>query len=186
MTRIDIALLRTLLRYEPETGKLFWLERGASLFTANRFKTAEQQCRWWNGRFAGKEAFTAVHKTGCRHGHVLRELHYAHIVAWALHYGEWPADDIDHEDGNRSNNRAGNMRVVTHQVNMQNKKIYKNSKSGVHGVVWSDKKRRWQAYITVNKRRSHLGYFNNMDSAVAARMNAEREAGCFHANHGRA
>lgn len=32
MSDIDGALLRTLLRYEPETGKLFWLERTASLF----------------------------------------------------------------------------------------------------------------------------------------------------------
>lgn len=184
--RIDAALLRHLLRYEPETGKLFWARRDVMLFEATAAKSAETQCLWWNGRFADKEAFTASGAHSARHGKIFGQPYYAHIVIWALQTGAWPENDIDHEDGVRSNNVWANLRDVTHQVNMQNKQVYKSSKSGVHGVAWRESRRRWQAYITVNKRRSHLGYFNNKDSAVAARMTAEREAGCFHANHGRA
>lgn len=69
---------------------------------------------------------------------------------------------------------------------MQNKKIYKNNGSGVHGVSFDKIKKRWQCYITVNKKRRHIGYSRELDAAIAARRAAEVEANCFYENHGRA
>lgn len=186
MKNIDIALLRRLLCYEPETGKLYWLERPVEMFEDGVQKTAEQLCSWWNGRFAGKEAFTAKGVYGCRTGRIFGQTYYAHRVAWALHFSAWPPHDIDHEDGNRSNNRIHNLRAATHQMNMQNKKLYSSNSSGCHGVSFTRRTKRWQAYITVNRKRRHIGYFDTQDAAIAARQTAERETGAFHVNHGRA
>lgn len=186
MREIPIDLLRTLLRYEPETGKLFWLERDVSLFNETLSRTAQHACNQWNARCAGKEAFTALGGHGAHEGRIFGKAYYAHIVAWALHNGDWPAYDIDHEDGNRANNCIGNLRDVTHQVNMQNKKLYRSNSSGAHGVTFHIQKKRWQALITVNGKRHHLGTFTNKDDAISARITAERERNTFHANHGRA
>lgn len=184
MREIPIETLRQLLRYEPETGKLYWLERPVEMFTGNWNKTAEQLCSWWNHRFAGQEALTATGVYGCRAGRIFRQTAYAHRVALALTNGEWPSS-VDHINGDRSDNRIANLRVVDHQTNMQNKKVYRTSVSGQHGVV-PYRHGKWQAYITVNKKRRHIGYFSNLQDAIAARKAAEAECGAFHANHGRA
>lgn len=185
MTReIDIDLLRTLLRYEPDTGKLFWLERTPDLFVSNPNKTATQLCNWWNNRFANTEAFTATGVYGCRAGRIFGQNYYAHRVIWALHYGAWPRN-IDHIDGDRANNPITNLRSVEHLANMQNKKLYSSSSSGTHGVAWNKRASKWQCYITVDRKRRHIGYFTSKTDAIAARKNAEIGTG-FHQNHGRA
>lgn len=43
--------------------------------------------------------------------------HSVHIVIWLWHHREWPTDTIDHKDGNKLNNRIGNLRVMTSQDN---------------------------------------------------------------------
>lgn len=81
-TRADITpeLLRQLLRYEPETGKLFWRLRSREYFsTENRFLS-------WNALYAGKEALTADTGAGYRHGAVLCHLFKAHRVVGDIAY----------------------------------------------------------------------------------------------------
>lgn len=179
---IDVDLLRRLLRYEPDTGKLFWRHRSADLFTPTNNKTAEQLCRWWNGRFAGQEALTAVGPHDCRHGKIFGIPAYAHRVAWAMQTGEWPVNEVDHEDGKRSNNRFGNLRDVTHAVNMKNKRLYKNGNGVVHGVTLH-KRGGWQAQVSIDGKRHYIGTFKCWGKAVNARKSYERT---FHTNHGRA
>ncbi len=183
---MKISDLRELLRYDPDTGKLFWLPRDVSHFTPTPKRSAEHLCKWWNNRFANKEAFTAIGAHDAYIGKVHGRNYYAHIVIWALHYGEWPTHEIDHEDGNRLNNCISNLRDVTHQKNMQNKALYKSNNSGAHGVFFDKKKDRWLSYITVNRSRKHIGTFNNFYEAIHSRKNAEKEYDCFHVNHGRA
>lgn len=185
MAEIDIDILRKLIRYEPESGRLFWLNRDVSMFLGTVSRTPEHLCKWWNNRFAEKEAFTSICGSGAFNGKIFGESIYAHRIAWALHHGTWPCEDIDHINGNRLDNRAVNLRVVNHQQNMQNKKRYKSCKSGTPGVAWNEPRRRFQVYITVNKHHRHIGWFKILDDAIAARRIAERDAGCFHPNHGR-
>ena len=68
---------RALLRYEPETGRLFWLPRPESMFTAGWHQ------RSWNTRYAGQEAFTAT-LDGYKKGAMFDRVLYAHHVAWAV------------------------------------------------------------------------------------------------------
>jgi hypothetical protein len=44
----------------------------------------------------------------------------AHRLAWLYVTGRWPHPEIDHIDGDRTNNRFANLREVTHSENMRN------------------------------------------------------------------
>jgi len=170
----DPAYLRQRLRYEPETGKLFWREWPA-------------HGPRWNGKCAGKEAFTSLDTGGYRHGHIDRKMVRAHRVAWAIYYGEWPAGEVDHSNHIRADNRLVNLRVVNATGNQQNQSIYRNNTSGIVGVCWRKGRASgaWRAYIQGDGRRINLGHFADFDEAVAARKAAEAKYG-FHENHGHA
>jgi len=175
--------IRKLLEYNPATGKLFWRERSTEFFNDGK-RSAETACRCWNARHAGKEAFTADHGDGYRHGRILDRVYFAHRVIWALTHGEWPVDQIDHINGVKDDNRIKNLRAVTHQENSKNQKLRDTNTSGHVGVCWYEQTRKWQARIRVNGRCVHLGYFVRKDDAIDARKAAEVEYD-YHPNHGR-
>ena len=173
----DPKTLRKLLRYEPDTGNLFWRHRDASLF-----KT-ERDCKRWHNRYGGKQA-------GCINGrgYIVIRLSgrglRAHRIAWAIHHGRWPTDQIDHVNGDRADNRIENLREVTIQENQKNKKTPCTNTSGVMGVRWDKQRAKWRALIKVDGKAQHLGCFDSIEDAAAARAKAEVEHD-FHENHGR-
>lgn len=172
-------LLRKLLTYDADTGKLYWRERPVDMFPHQRAANS------WNARFAGKEALTADSDKGYRKGKIYGTTQLAHRVIWAMEMDVHPSDQIDHENGNRSDNRLANLRDVTNAENGRNQKRHNTSTSGVTGVYWNKARRKWRAHIKISGRQHHLGLFNNFADAVAARHSAETEHG-FHENHGRA
>ena len=174
--------LRKLLRYEPDTGKLYWLERSAELFEDGK-RSAEHNCAVWNGRFANKEAFTSVDGDGYKKSRIFSRDFRAHRVAWVIYYGEWP-HEIDHINGVRDDNRLENLRSVSHAENCKNQKLPSDNTSGVIGVCWYKPTRKWIAQIRANGRQVNLGYFVKKDDAIAARKAAEVKYN-FHSNHGR-
>lgn len=175
-------VLRQLLEYDPETGRLTWKERGIEWFRDDTHVSAAQRMALWNGCFAGKDAFSALHN-GYRHGELLRQKVAAHRVIYKMMTGEDP-DVIDHINGDRGDNRWVNLRNVSFKENTQNACISKNNKSGVTGVSWHKLTGKWRATIFQDYRQKYLGVFDNLEDAVAARKAAEREIG-FHPNHGR-
>ena len=82
--------------------------------------------------------------------------------------------EVDHIDGNTSNNRKSNLRVVSHLENMQNKKIYKNNTSGTTGVSQL-RNGKWKARIMVNGNEMWLGTFETKEEAVYVRHAAEEK-----------
>jgi hypothetical protein len=56
------------------------------------------------------------------------------------------------------------------------RRIRSDNKSGMKGVYFNERSHKWHATITVNKKRKHLGYFNNYEEAAQARQMAEQEA----------
>jgi hypothetical protein len=158
--------VRKLLEYDASTGLLTWLPRPEKNVSA---------------RIAGKTAgspnqrgYIIVTINGCDY--------QGHRVAWVLHYGRWPAKQIDHINGNKGDNRICNLREVTQVENSRNAKLNRNNTSGHCGVLREEGK--WTACIMVRGRLIRLGTFKLIDDAVAARKQAERKYG-FHENHGR-
>ncbi len=175
--------VRELIRYDPATGKLFWLERDVSFFRDGKH-SAEHRQRCWNSRYAGTEAFTSIDSRGYRQGWICNRHESAHRVIWAVVHGCWPAQEIDHVNGDRSDNRLANLREVTPQENRRNMSISARNTSGVAGVNWDARRETWRARITVNYKEIYLGEFSIFDEARSARKAAEQQYG-FHRNHGR-
>jgi len=116
--------------------------------------------------------------------YVLARHIYGHHLVWILHNGSVPKYQIDHENGDRSDNRIVNLRDVPPTENMRNVKRYITNTSGQVGVSWDKRRNKWAAHITVNYTMHHLGRFTDLADAIAARKEAEIFYG-FHANHGR-
>ena len=73
---------------------------------------------------------------------------------------------IDHIDGNRTNNSLGNLRIVNHQQNHFNRTKTK-------GYYWNKQLNKWQAYIGLNGRNIYLGRFDNESDAHSAYLSAK-------------
>ncbi len=114
---------------------------------------------------------------------VLRKDHYAHRLAWLYMTGKFPDNEIDHINGDGSDNRWTNLRDVTRQNNMRNVKVLNNNTSGITGVYWNKQLGCWAVQIKVNMKQISLGTFGNMFDAACARKSAELFYG-FHENHG--
>lgn len=185
MAALTYDQVSQILKYDPETGKLFWLPRPPELFLdgTGKHNSAERNAGRWNGRFAGKEAFTAVTQNGYKFGRIFDQGHYAHRIAWLLATKEWPVTGIDHIDGDRANNRLANLREADAAENMKNQKLHAGNVSGAHGVTWCKPLNKWQAFIKVKGAPQFLGYYHDLTEAVAVRKSAETEHG-YHHNHG--
>lgn len=162
-------LLRKLLRYEPETGKLFWLPRDREFFNSDGSWKA------WNTRFANKEAFSQAHNQGYLMGGIFKQSHLAHRIIWALQTGEWPVYEVDHSDRNRKNNIWENLRAASATENTSNRCSRKNSTSKYLGVNWSDAAQKWLVRIRKNRFQKYIGIFNCEIEAAKAYDAAAKE-----------
>jgi hypothetical protein len=163
-------LLRQLLCYEPETGNLFWRER-ENPENSNALNT-------WNKRWANSLALAYVDpSSGYKVGRLSGSRVYSHRIIAAIVWGYYP-EEVDHINGDRADNRLLNLRSCSRSQNCKNLKLPSDNSSGHIGVGRKDKG--WRARIFG----IHLGTFENIDDAIAARKEAEAKYG-FHPNHGR-
>jgi hypothetical protein len=152
MTKIirPLAGLEEVLRYEPDTGKFFWL-----IDRPSRTKVGDR---------AGYLAET---------GYIRITYNYttyrAHRVAWYLHTGKDPNPlNIDHINGDRADNKITNLRLATTAQNAKNQRKRDGTSSRYKGVKWREKTGKWQAQITVDGRSVYLGsYDNQLDAHLA-------------------
>lgn len=102
-----------------------------------------------------------------------RRLYLAHRLVWLYARGEWPAEHIDHINGDRSDNRIENLRDVSPHVNSQNRRTVRKETQSTYLGVWKNHKG-WQAVLTVAGARRCLGTFKTPEEAHAAYVAAKR------------
>jgi hypothetical protein len=155
------ARLKELLTYNPETGEFRWSTTPRKGVRA--------------GGIAGNILST---------GHRIRidRLEYkAHRLAWLWVYGRWPQDDIDHINGDPTDNRIANLREATDSQNLGNSKRRADNTSGFKGVARSSAKaEKWRAHL----QGQYLGSFDTKEEAHAAYVAKARELYGEFANDG--
>lgn len=149
------AVLKALFDYDPEEGLLRWRPRDGN----GTFNTLRA------GNPAGYKS-----KRGYWQITLERRHYWNHRLIWKMVYGVEPRE-IDHIDGDKSNNRLANLRDVDRSANSRNVRRY--PKSGVVGVHYAKIGNRWTAQIRVRNATRHLGNFVTKAEAVAARKGAE-------------
>ena len=166
MSELDQAELKRLFEYNPATGIFL------------RLVTAS------NNAMAGTEP-GSLSADGYRRVQIQGASYSAHRLAWLYTHGRWPNGQIDHINGDKSDNRLENLREVSNAENGRNTKRRSTNTSGTMGVHWDKAAGKWRARIDVDGATKHLGLFENKQDAIDTRKAAEIEFG-YHENHGRA
>lgn len=156
-TDLTAEQARELVRYVPETGEFYYVER-----RSNRCHKDGRA-----GSF-GQRGIVQIRIKG--------ENYLAHRLAFLLMTGEWPKQVVDHIDGNPSNNRWSNLRDVSQQVNTYNlRRTHRHKRhSRLLGAHWCEQGKLWKSSITVNGKAQHLGVFATAEEASAAYLDAKR------------
>lgn len=177
-------LLHELLDLDKSSGSLTWKVRTPDHFMDGKSaRCPAWRASRWNSRHAGNPAL-AVNVDGYRKGYICGEVHSAHRVIFAMVTGIWPAGQVDHINGDRSDNRPENLREVTNRQNARNQKRFRTNTSGVSGVVWNKAESAWKARINDDSGRRNLGTYKTKAEAIAARRAAEILVG-YSKTHGR-
>ena len=125
------------------------------------------------GQIAG-----TINKKGYSYINLKGKLYLKHRIIWIMHNGALNSTDvIDHNNQNILDNRIENLRLANKSQNGQNTYVSKRNTSGHKGVSWAKTVQKWVAYINLNRKRHILGYFDDINDAVAARKKAEQELG---------
>lgn len=174
------AELAELVHYRAEDGLLFWKPREDRhfAFCGDRGPALRKM---WNSRFAFRPAFAAPNIEGYLKGALWGKSLSAHRVVWALHNHERPVPEIDHINGDKTDNRIQNLRPVSRMQNCRNKRIQKNNTSGVSGI--SKVGRKWLARFTDKGKRVRVGVYSDILEAERALREA-REARGYSPDHG--
>ena len=75
---------------------------------------------------------------------------------------------VDHINGDTLDNRKENLRLCTQSQNLANRGKQKNNSSGLKGVYWFSRTKRWMARIQINNQDKYLGYFDTKEQAAQA------------------
>lgn len=144
---ISLEYLKSILRYEPETGNWFYI--------VNRGRSSK-------GSLAGYASKDGYHRIlTCGKSYV------SHRLAWFYMTGEWPKDQIDHINGIKLDNRWCNLREATISQNNRNKKVNGKNRTGLKGVSIG-KNGKFRVYIG-------LGSFDTKEEAKAVYNEAAKK-----------
>lgn len=167
---IDVAILKTLIDYNPETGAFFWKER----------TILKPQDKVWNKRFANKQTgyLANIHGFKCVQIRIHDKLYRAHRIAWAYVNGDWPKEEIDHINLDPTDNRIVNLRLADRSQNECNKKIRIDNKLGVKGVFFDENRKKYMVQLKfknnkIRKRVSTLEEERDLYAALVSKFHGE-------------
>jgi hypothetical protein len=108
--------------------------------------------------------------------------YYIHRLIFVMFYGYFPKQ-IDHIDGNRSNNRIENLREANNAQNNWNKTTTKANTSGRKNVYWHSAAKKWAVEIKVNTVKKYIGIFDDLELADLVAQEARNKYFGSWANH---
>lgn len=117
------------------------------------------------GKAAAGSVITQTGNHGYLRVRVDGEYYLVHRLLWRMRTGVWP-DRVDHIDRNPLNNRADNLREVTHAQNMQNTKMQVNNTSGHRGVSWHKASQKWIVQINNHGKSTYGGLHHCKETAI--------------------
>jgi hypothetical protein len=160
--------LKLLCHYDPDTG----------VFMRIRKIT-------WVGNIINSESVPSkTTRFGYYQMNIFGRPYAIHRLIFLYMNGRFPKHDVDHINGDRTDNRWVNLREVSRRENMMNVGLRSNSTTGVTGVSRRKDTGKYVAYVDVMGQRIRLGNFDTLSEAVDARTKASEQHG-FHQNHGR-
>ncbi len=163
--RYTLKEIQEKFEYNPETGEVFILNSG----------------RWKKKKLAQAVSIDGYYRSNVNVGDKKMQI-LMHRVAWELYNKKLIGElIIDHRDQDKLNNKIDNLRVVTRAINNQNLGLKSNNKLGGHNIEKLPSGK-YRARITVRSKKIHLGTFENLDDAIAAKLAANQKYG-FHENH---
>ena len=165
---VDIDLLHKMFHYDRETGRLT-----RKISRSNRVKVGTEP-----GYITGY-GYRMIHLAV---GERKLKIH-AHRIIWAMVYGKFPENQIDHINGNRLDNRIENLRSVKNRENGKNQKLRSTNKTGIHGLYWDAINEAWTVQIYFDNKKIWLGRHKDFFDAACVRKSAEVRFG-YHQNHG--
>ena len=153
--------LKELLHYNPETGVFTW--------KVNRGPARE-----------GKKAGSVETRKGYQRLTIRADykLYFAHQLVFLYMTGKLPekGKEVDHIDGDTSNDRWENLRIVARRYNQLNRHTSPRGCTGVRGVSVCKKSKKFRAYIGENQTQIYLGHFPTLEEAKTVREQALAEA----------
>jgi hypothetical protein len=174
MSEQSLILIREYFTYDPESGIV-------------SYRKAPKYHEKYVGKEAGKikpNTYKGVQTNQYRSLVFFNKDYLVHHIAWFLHHGSWPTEQIDHIDGNGINNKIKNLREATSAQNCQNRRQQPNESTGITGVTKRRDCDRYQATIEAKRKYYHLGIFPTLEEAIEARRAAElKYHGAYSVNH---
>jgi hypothetical protein len=151
---LEAEELREIFHYDPETGVI----------------TRKKNFRKYRDRI-GKVCTWKVSFGHLAVSHKRKSI-LAHRLAVLLMTGDWPAEFVDHVNGDPADNRWCNLRQCSRAENTRHQKVHKRSATGHRGVHYVKRYDAWRAVICVNRKLIYLGQFGRIEDAIAARAAA--------------
>ena len=136
-----------------EEGRLFWKSKPNPNVNISRIKIGAQANK------KNSNGYFDVQLDG--------QKYRVHRIVWALLHKKDPGDfQVDHVNGNRTDNSPSNLRLCNNGQNQLNAKIHSNNKSGIKGVCLtsSQHEKPWLSYY----RGKILGRFTTIEEAAKA------------------
>lgn len=162
----DRAYLKECFDYDALSGSLTWRARPLSHFNTKKGHSI------FNSTRPGCSALL-IHQidehTKRAYVRVKGGSYFAHRVIMHMLGHDIDGMEVDHKDGNPLNNRADNLRAATKSQNGMNTRVRKDSKSGLKGVSFYKRKRKWMYTIVVNRVRYKKYGFATAEAAATAR-----------------
>src|SRR6266849_5465532 len=136
--------LKYLLLYEPDCGEWYWISSPSPSVRI--------------GQEAGhrrEDGYLRISVDGT--------LYYAGPLAWLYMTGEWPKEQIDHENQNRHDYRWSNLREATWGQNMANRSLPFNNTTGYRGISLFQGK--WEVRVNT----IYFGRYDDLEEAIEVR-----------------